>query len=132
MTEEEKGFVIKDRRIFSEEGSEEPDEPTQEDPTASAAAEESAETKDEQQYALPEINFATFIFSLNSSALVHLGVIEDPATNQKTENLPLAKQTIDILGILEEKTKGNLTEDEDKLLTNILHDLRLMYVKACS
>ena len=132
MTEEEKGFVIKDRRIFSEEGSDEGDEPTQEDPKDSGAQEASSEATDEQQYSLPEINFATFIFSLNSSALVHLGVIEDPATNQKTANLPLAKQTIDILGVLEEKTKGNLTEDEEKLLTNILHDLRLMYVKACS
>lgn len=132
MTEEEKGFVIKDRRIFSGEGSEDADEPRPEGTDESASPEEPPETKEEQPYSLPELNFATFIFSLNSSALVHLGIIEDPAANQMTENLPLAKQTIDILGILEEKTKGNLTEDEEKLLTNILHDLRLMYVKACS
>jgi len=132
MTEEEKGFVIKDRRRFSEEGSEDTAGPEPEDTTESTSPGEATEAKDEQQYSLPEINFATFIFSLNSSALVHLGVIDDPATNQKTENLPLAKQTIDILGILDEKTKGNLTDDEDKLLTNILADLRLMYVKACS
>jgi len=132
MTEEEKGFVIKDRRRFSEESSKDTAEPGPEKKTEPTPPEEPIEATDEQQYPLPEINFATFIFSLNSSALVHLGVIEDPATNQKTENLPLAKQTIDILGILEEKTKGNLTEDEDKLLTNILADLRLMYVKACS
>ncbi|MBN1930994.1 MAG: DUF1844 domain-containing protein [Desulfobacterales bacterium] len=81
---------------------------------------------------LPEINFATFIFSLNSSALVQLGILEDPATNRKTKNLPIAKQTIDILGMLEEKTKGNLSQDEANLLKNILYDLRLMYVKEKS
>ena len=78
---------------------------------------------------LPAINFSTFIFSLNSSALVHLGLVEDPATGQKSKNIPVAKQTIDLLGMLEEKTKGNLTEDEEKLLKNILHDIRMMYVR---
>ena len=78
---------------------------------------------------LPAINFSTFIFSLNSSALVHLGLVEDPASGQKTKSLPVAKQTIDILGMLEEKTRGNLTDDEEKLLKNILHDLRMMYVR---
>jgi len=78
---------------------------------------------------LPAINFSTFIFSLNSSALVHLGLVEDPASGQKLKNLPVAKQTIDIIGMLEEKTKGNLTDDEEKLLKNLLHDLRIMYVK---
>jgi hypothetical protein len=79
---------------------------------------------------LPAINFATFIFSLNSSALVQLGMMEDPTTGEKTENLPLAKQTIDILSMLEEKTKGNLDADEAGMLKNILYDLRIHYVKA--
>ena len=87
------------------------------------------EDKKEAESQLPEINFSTFIFSLNSSALVHLGLVEDPASGQKTKSLPIAKQTIDILGMLEEKTKGNLTDDEEKLLKNILHDLRIMYVR---
>jgi hypothetical protein len=79
--------------------------------------------------ALPEINFSTFVFSLNSSALVHLGILEDPATGKPAKDLPMAKQTIDILGMLEKKTRGNLTDDEAKLLQNILHEIRLMYVK---
>ena len=79
---------------------------------------------------LPTINFATFIFSLNSSALVQLGMMEDPITGEKSENLPLAKQTIDILSMLEEKTKGNLDTDEAAMLKNILYDLRIHYVKA--
>ena len=81
------------------------------------------------QAQMPKIDFSTFIFSLNSSALVHLGVINEPGSNQPMKNLMLAKQTIDILGMLEEKTKGNLNDDEGNLLKNILHDLRLMYVK---
>ena len=81
------------------------------------------------QAQMPKIDFATFVFSLNSSALVHLGVINEPGSDQPMKNLILAKQTIDILGMLEEKTKGNLTDDEGNLLKNILHDLRLMYVK---
>ena len=78
---------------------------------------------------LPGIDFSTFIFSLNSSALVHLGMITAPGAGAKAINLPLAKQTIDILGLLEAKTAGNLTDEEINLLTNMLHDLRMMYVK---
>jgi hypothetical protein len=78
---------------------------------------------------LPAINFATFIFSLNSSALVQLGMMEDPMTGENVKNLPLAKQTIDILSMLEEKTRGNLDVDEAGMLKNILYDLRIHYVK---
>lgn len=81
------------------------------------------------QAQMPKIDFSTFIFSLNSSALVHLGVINEPGSDKNMKNLIIAKQTIDILGMLQEKTKGNLTDDEENLLKNILHDLRLMYVK---
>ncbi len=78
---------------------------------------------------LPKIDFSTFILSLNSSALVQLGLIEDPATGQKGRNLPLAKQTIDILAMLEEKTRGNLSSDEENILKNIIYELRMLYVK---
>ena len=78
---------------------------------------------------LPAIDFSTFIFSLNSSALVHLGVVADPLTGKNAPNLVVAKQTIDILAVLEEKTRGNLNQEEDNLLKHILHDLRLEYVK---
>lgn len=77
---------------------------------------------------LPVIDFSTFIFSLNSSALVHLGAIEDPATGKKNKNLPIAKQTIDIIGMLENKTHGNLTNEEKNLLKDILYNLRMLYV----
>lgn len=77
---------------------------------------------------LPVIDFSTFIFSLNSSALVHLGAIEDPATGKKNKNLSIAKQTIDIIGMLEKKTNGNLTNEEKNLLKDILYNLRMLYV----
>lgn len=83
----------------------------------------------QQRASLPAIDFSTFIFSLNSSALVQLGMIEDPMTGETDKNLPLAKQTIDILCMLEEKTRGNLDADEAAMLKNILYDLRIHYVK---
>ncbi len=134
MSEEEKGFIIKDRRMFSEDAQDVKKEKNKKETAAEEIKEEVTHEEPPPEEAestsqLPEINFATFIFSLNSSALVHLGVIEDPATGQKKKSLPLAKQTIDILGILGEKTSGNLTEDEENLLKHILHELRLMYVK---
>ena len=60
---------------------------------------------------------------------MQLGVLDDPTTGEKSKNLPLAKQTIDVLGMLEEKTKGNLSADEANMLKSILYDLRLLYVK---
>ncbi len=137
MSEEKKDFVVKDRRIFSE------DRPESEKPSDEQAASPSSDTPptaDEPSGApaddsaqppppLPEINFPTFIASLNASALLHLGAIEDPTTGKKEKNLPMAKQTIDILSMLEEKTAGNLTKDEANLIKNILYDLRIMYVK---
>ncbi len=79
---------------------------------------------------LPEIDFGTFIMSLASSVLVHLGEIEHPDVQGREVNLPLAKQTIDILGMLRDKTRGNLTQEEAQLLDNLLYDLRMKYVDA--
>jgi hypothetical protein len=131
---EKKDFIIKDKRMFAEgekdqEKKEEAAKPSKEEVKASESEETATPEKDTTDYQLPKINFATFIFSLNSSVLVQLGLIEDPAIGKKTKNLPLAKQTIDILGMLEEKTRGNLTKDEENMLKNILYDLRMIYVK---
>ncbi len=81
---------------------------------------------------LSEMSFATLVISLSTSALIHLGVAPDAAdAPPKPElNLPLARQTIDILEILREKTRGNLDEGESQLLEQLLHDLRLRYVAA--
>jgi hypothetical protein len=82
-----------------------------------------------EQDPLPTIDFATFILSLSHSALMHLGEAPHPETNKVETNLPLAKQNIDLLGLLEEKTKGNLTGDEERLLAQVLFDLRMRYVE---
>ncbi len=96
-------------------------------PEGKRPSEKKADARAETQ--LPAINFATFIFSLHSSVLLNLGLIGDPATGKKTRNLLAAKQTIDILGMLEEKTRGNLTTEEQGMLKDILYDLRLAYVR---
>jgi hypothetical protein len=77
----------------------------------------------------PEIDFTTFLISLGSSAFVHLGDAPHPESQKVEADLVLAKQTIDILGLLQAKTRGNLTPEEDKLLENLLLDLRLRYVQ---
>ena len=131
MTEEDKGFIIKDRRIFAEGDQEKEDkkESSGEEVKDQAQKETTPEEKQKPEIHLPEINFATFIISLNASALVNLGVIEDPASGKKIKNLAMGKQTIDILSMMEEKTKGNLTAEEENMLKNILYDLRIIYVK---
>jgi len=130
---DKKDFIIKDKRIFAEGDEAKPTKEEKKKPLDEATAKESesaaAQEQERADYQLPEINFATFIFSLNHSVLVHLGVIEDPVSGKMAKNLPLAKQTIDILGMMEEKTRGNLTNDEEKMLKNILYDLRMIYIK---
>jgi len=80
---------------------------------------------------LPEMGFATLVLSLTSSALVHLGVAPEPGTNAPGPlNLPLARQTIDILEILKAKTHGNLDSDEATLLDQVLHDLHMRFLAA--
>ncbi len=135
--EEKKDFIVKDRRIFADENidaadpkdDERPAEEEKEAPESPTAEDTSTEQQQEPPHQFPEINFATFVASLNASALLQLGAIEDPTSGQKNKNLPMAKQTIDILSMLQEKTKGNLSEEEENLLKNILYDLRIMYVK---
>ena len=129
MAEEEKGFIIKDRRSFDEKGDlkeEKPDEEQRKEPQAESPK------KDEKSPPppLPEVNFNSLIFSLSSSALLHFGEIADPGTGEKNLDLPLAKHAIDTIAMLKEKTEGNLTEEEQKFIESILTDLRWRYVKA--
>ena len=136
MAEEEKGFVIKDKRTFSQQTGEPREKETQEateEKAAESAEKEVPKTEAKaaagEETQLPEVNFSTFIFSLSSSALLHFGEIPDPSSGSKKKNLAMAKHTIDILSMLEEKTTGNLTSDEEQLFKNILYDLRMRYVR---
>ena len=128
MSEEEKGFIIKDRRSLDEEGAlkeEKPEEAVPEKEEKKGAPEE-----EPRKTPLPEVNFSSLVISLSSSALLHLGEIADPHTGQKHKDLGLAKHTIDTIALLKEKTKGNLTDEETKIIDSVLNDLRWLYVKA--
>ena len=77
----------------------------------------------------PGIDFSTFMISLGSSALVHLGDAADPTSGEKARpDLPMAQQSIDLLALLQEKTRGNLTADEARFLETLLYDLRMRYL----
>jgi hypothetical protein len=125
MNEEEElegeGFVIKDNR-----SSQLSDEDTvAKDEQADAA---SAEPPSQQEQAPFQIDFATFVMSLSQSAFYQLGEVPDPVTGQKETNLPAVHQTIDMLMMLKEKTTGNLTPEEAKLLEQMIYELQMKYV----
>jgi hypothetical protein len=77
-----------------------------------------------------QLTFSTFMLSLSTSVLVSLGELPDPLTNDKNVNLPLAQQTIGLIEMLLEKTKGNLNGEEDRLIGNMLYDLRMKYIET--
>jgi hypothetical protein len=79
---------------------------------------------------LPAPTFATFVLSLSTSALLQLGAIEDAKGTKAEPDLVLARHTIDILEVLMEKTRGNLDEEEEQLLSGVLHDLHLRFLEA--
>jgi hypothetical protein len=129
-----KGFTVQDRRRFSSETGE----------AREGAAESGASTEHQQEMntttsptdretqhePLPEIDFSTFVISLSTQALMHLGEIASPLSGKVETDIPVAKQMIDILGVLREKTRGNLNGGEDRLMEDILFDLRMKYVEA--
>lgn len=96
--------------------------------TVSNVATQQDEASKTSSYTFPQIDFVTFILSLNTQAMCALGILPHPETRKCEVNIPLARQTIDILGMLQEKTKGNLTNEEQKLLDEILYNLRLTFV----
>ena len=132
--QEGKGFTVQDRRRFSPESGE-PRESAlaAADTTAGETRESVSDTQGGQrsrQEPLPEINFSTFVISLSTQALMHLGEIADPLSGKVETDVTAAKQMIDILGMLREKAKGNLSSGEERLMEDILFDLRMKYVEA--
>jgi len=122
---DEKGFVIKDKRIFDDGGEVREDILKEQEEKR-----EKPETKERtEEYTLPEMNFPSFILSLHASAMFQFGDIADPVSKKKERNLPAVKQTIDILDMMKKKTSGNLDDEEEKLLDGILYELRMRYVK---
>ena len=126
MSEEEQGFVIRDKRGRSE--SEEPASPPSQ-PEAEPAA---ASASDASSVPPPPLNFSSFVFSLGSSALMLMGESLDPQQPNPPVNFPQAKEIIDILSMLEEKTQGNLSTEEASVIRDMLYTLRMKYVSATS
>lgn len=133
--EKGKGFKVEDRRRFSPETGEPRERTENVDPLGNPGGEPAREGPSEKREATgettpPEINFSTFIISLSTQALMHLGEIPNPLSGKVESDIPVAKQMIDIIGVLRGKTQGNLDEREEKLIENILFDLHMKYVEA--
>jgi hypothetical protein len=142
-----RGFKVEDRRRFSTEGELKPDQGGSSDEVAAPSAtarEEPARASQPMPSSAPadasplasdaeapdEPTFAAFIVSLYTQAMILLGEIPDPATREPVHDLPAAQQIIDIIGMLQEKTSGNLDKDEAGLLESTLYDLRMKFVEA--
>jgi hypothetical protein len=89
-----------------------------------------SETSEATGQEFPGIDFATFILSLSHSVYLYLGDAPNPLTGKVEHNLPMARQTIDLLGLLEQKTQGNLTGEEERVLEQVLYELRLRYIEV--
>jgi hypothetical protein len=133
MAEDKKGsgFVVKDKRLFTESGEERPaeEQATTATEEPKPVSQETAQHSKEKDPDYPPINFTNFVLSLSTSALFHFGDFPDQDGGKTQKNLPAAKQTIDILDMLNEKTKGNLNENETQLIQGVLYELKLRYVK---
>lgn len=128
--QEAKGFKVNDKRRFEPDGREKEDAPPEASRgSAAGAAGDQDLPRANADGPLPEIDFTTFVLSLVTSVMISLGESEHPEGGRK-KDLPMAKQTIDILGMLRDKTQGNLTKEEKKLLDEVLYDLRLRFVAA--
>jgi len=145
--EEQEGFRITDKRSFQEDGEsrapdvpEEKEEETAEktsaeagnDASGSRAEKTSSEAGNDAAGAgtgqLPPIDFPSYILSYYTQGLVLLGEVPNPYSGKKEEDVEASRHTIDILTLLQEKTKGNLRQDEAQLLENVLYELRMKYM----
>jgi len=141
MTEEderndEEGFKVTDRRMFTAEGEVRPQE--QEEQAAASpptevsgkppAPEETRSRSEPEDETRERVDFASFLISLATTGMVHMGEIPEPTTGQVMQNLEGARQMIEILTLLKEKTGGNLSGEEEHLLENLLYELRMKFL----
>ena len=137
--QQQSGFKVTDRRQFTSEGEtreEDPQQPApqeqepapqEQQPAAEASQEEEASPASPQDSSR-SVDFASFLLSLATTGMVHLGEIPEPSTGQKSEDLEGARQMIEILDIMKVKTEGNLSGEESKLLENLLYELRMKFL----
>jgi hypothetical protein len=131
--DKEQEFRVTDKRVtFTEESAEKPQQEPAAEPSKSREEPKQKPTEKTADSTsappLPEANFLTLVFSLYTHAQIFLGVIPNPITQQPEQDLPQAKYNIDLLGILREKTRGNLSQEEEQALEGILYELRMNYV----
>ena len=140
--QEERGFIISDKRLFSPSGErltdasppepaqpETPPPPKREEPEA-AASPQTPPTEAATPQDLPPVDFASFVMMLVNNVMVFLGQVPNPLTQQPQVDLAQAQHTIDILMMLREKTRGNLTDEEERFLQELLPQLQMAYVQA--
>jgi hypothetical protein len=143
--QEEKGFTISDKRLFTKEGARR-ESASPPPPSAASAppprqapprqapprpeARQRPEASEAPRRDLPTVDFATFVAMLANNVMMFLGQIPEPMTQQRRRDLPQAKHTIDILIMLREKTHGNLTAEEAQMLQELLPQLQMAYVAA--
>jgi len=127
-TEQEEGFVVRDRR-----GGSGPDRPSAVAPAApEAQPHQGAAPSDPHQGSGIPVTFSSFVISLGSSSMMLMGEQLDPQQPPMPPNLPQAKDIIDLLSVLDEKTTGNLTTDEQAVLRDMLYALRMKYVSVAA
>ena len=142
MAEEDSGFRVADRRKFTEDGQlrdsakQAPSGPAS--PAGSPGEAQGREGAGEsasppivgQESRQPKMDFPRLVLSLTTTAMLQMGLVPDPVSQKVEKNLPAARQTIDILEILKDKTQGNLKPDETRLLDRCLHDLKMSFVES--
>ena len=122
MEERKKGYTFVDKRGRS-------GEPDQSREAGNAPPERGGPSSSARQEQL-DVDFSTLVMSFASAAMIHMGKVPDPVTGQINKNPILAKQNIHIITMLREKTRGNLTDDEEKLIENILYELRMSFIES--
>ncbi len=131
--QEPQGFQVRDRRTFSSEGERlrEEEKPAEARKQRPESGKESADEAAGAELPLPEPSFSTFLtFFFFRQTLIFLGELPHPETQRMEKNLPMAKYLIDTLGVIKEKTQGNLTPEEKSQLDAFLTELRMHYVRA--
>ena len=133
--DQQSSFKVVDKRRFGDDGqltseasAVEQINTNRTDPSESKSKEEHHASSNQTNEGMP-VDFPSFVISLATQSLVMLGEVPHPEYQQIMVNLPAAKQTIDILEMIETKTKGNLTSEEEKLLEDVLASVRMAYVR---
>jgi len=123
---------VTDRRMFREDGEAREDQSPPPDPEPLETAEEAAGAGKDSTGGAGTIDFPSYILSYYTQGMVLLGEVPNPHTNKKEEDLEAVRQTVAILAMLQEKTKGNLAAEENQLLDSVLYELRMKYMAKTS